>query len=578
MLLSYPHNSKSTGGSSVSAKKQSFRSRSKIIHLAVASLIAGHSVSRAWADSATSLSVSSIGVQNLVGNAVARSSTYVVSVASTGETWNPPGGSTAWDNSAANFISGGVQRMYTDGTAVTFGDIGVGSVTIQSMGVSPSSTAFANNGGTYTISGGGILSGSLAKSGAGTLVLAESSNTYSGATTINGGRVVLGTDNALPTKAAVSIGASATLDENGHAQSLGTVTLSGGTLTSGNGTGSISATSIAVNGTSTSTLAGVLSTVNTFGITAGTGTVDLDVEANAVNTTRLSFAGTGTVLLNGDNTNSVGFSFGPGMNVIAGNRNAFGPTVAPGGYYSFGTNLSTDTLMASSALTGSNAIVGNFNLLSNLTLAGNYPIEFAGIILQESSPITLTVNIPTTISGTLELAGNTNGYVEGFTVAGSGNLTLLTHTAISGIFTIADTTMVLGPNASVYAKSGIVLDTSTAPTSLTLMSATDLNSSSPLSVTGGTKYQATIALASGTTSVKTLSVNGFVIPAGVYGPGNNVLRADGLTLTGPADAYLQVLSVVPEPGALACLPLSAMILFRRRRRLGQIAETLTAWS
>jgi autotransporter-associated beta strand protein len=149
-------------------------------------------------------------------------------------TWNNAGGASpsdgkTWDiGNNNNWNNGTKATVYTDGAIVTFNDSNNGhyAVTLNTM-VSPGSVTF-NSSGNYTISGsGGIAgSGSLTKLGTSTLTL-STINTFTGGTIVNAGSLVVGTTGALPDSS---------------------VSITGGTLQLGTGTGVAQMTSLSISG------------------------------------------------------------------------------------------------------------------------------------------------------------------------------------------------------------------------------------------------------------------------------------------------------------------------------------------
>ncbi len=109
-------------------------------------------------------------------------------------TWSGGLNANAWDAATTSnwkLATANDQKFYNFDT-VTFDDTGVGGTVTLAGTVSPGSTT-VNAAQNYTFTGaGGIASGSLTKSGTGTLVL-DTTNAYAGTTTITGGKVQVGT-------------------------------------------------------------------------------------------------------------------------------------------------------------------------------------------------------------------------------------------------------------------------------------------------------------------------------------------------------------------------------------------------
>lgn len=148
--------------------------------------------------------------------------------------------------------------------SVYFGDI---NISLSTTNKSMTFTGSGNVGVTGVIAnGGGSLAGSIIKSGSGTLTLSGNS-TYGGLTTINGGTLAYGSDNALGSGGITIDGG--TLDIGSYSDTVGAVTLVSGNI-SGT-TGVLTGTSYAVeNGTISASLGGTGSMTKTTG-----GTVNL---------------------------------------------------------------------------------------------------------------------------------------------------------------------------------------------------------------------------------------------------------------------------------------------------------------
>ncbi len=130
--------------------------------------------------------------------------------------------SDTWDDATTNFSGLSFDGVKALTNRVCFADtdaagnaVAATNVTVQAAGVTGAHVLFQNETLTYTLSDGGTngIFGaySLKKSGAGALVIGGT-NTYSGGTTVNGGRLVLA-NRTLP-GGTVAIGTGATLEYN----------------------------------------------------------------------------------------------------------------------------------------------------------------------------------------------------------------------------------------------------------------------------------------------------------------------------------------------------------------------------
>ena len=174
---------------------------------------------------------------------------------------------------------------------------------------------------------GNVISGTgaLTKSGTGVLTL-SGANTYTGLTTVSGGTLAYGVNNALNTGNVTVNGG--TLDLSTFSDTVGTVT-----LTSGN-----------INGTS-----GVLSSTGTFEMQSGS------VSAILGGTSALNKTGAGTVTLSGANTYTGTTTVSAGTLTLSGNRTVN----TTGGYTVGGTGTQTLNIQAGNYGIGGDFIVGN---------------------------------------------------------------------------------------------------------------------------------------------------------------------------------------------------------------------------
>ena len=182
----------------------------------------------------------------------------------------------AWDSASTNFTSGGSATAFADTDKVTF-DNAVGGIITLSGSLAPTSVKVSAPSGTFTFSGSTatdkITGGtSIAKSGAGTLVL-TSANDFTGGLTITGGTVQVDGAGRLGTGGISLNGAGATLVStsssavamSGNALSVGA---SGGTINTG--ANDLTLGALTTSGMLTKTGAGSL-TVGTVTSNTGTG-------------------------------------------------------------------------------------------------------------------------------------------------------------------------------------------------------------------------------------------------------------------------------------------------------------------
>lgn len=121
----------------------------------------------------------------------------------------------AWDADSVNWNVGGCLGAFDGGDHVRFDGGTRTNVTVAGAGVSPGSVVFTNATGRFTLSGGSVNGGGgLAKFRAGEVRLAAA-NAYTGPTTVQGGRLIVGANQALGTAASgttVQSGAAVVLE------------------------------------------------------------------------------------------------------------------------------------------------------------------------------------------------------------------------------------------------------------------------------------------------------------------------------------------------------------------------------
>jgi len=130
-------------------------------------------------------------------------------------TWDGQADRTTWNTSAGNWnYNSNSASTYADPDFVTFDDTAPANATSISLNttVSPYLVTVNSNTNNYTISGSGAIAGkaNIVKLGPSTLTI-STKNSFSGGTTVNAGKLIVGAQNALSTDSPLSINGSATV-------------------------------------------------------------------------------------------------------------------------------------------------------------------------------------------------------------------------------------------------------------------------------------------------------------------------------------------------------------------------------
>jgi len=331
------------------------------------------------------------------------------------------GSSNLGNATSAVTISGGGDLSYTGASAsYTRGftiNSGVGEVdntanntlTIATGGVVTSSGATFKVGGTKntTVSAAITGAGGVTMGGTGTLVLSSTSNTYSGATTVASG--------TLQTQAANTLGGSTstsaltmtggTLDMDGNAQAVGSITGTGTSITS----------------TASGTFS--LTTGNDNTSTSYSGTI-LVGSSTAFSLTKV---GTGTQTLTGTNTYTGGTNINGGiLNFTTGGISTSGNVTFGGGTLQYGTSTTTDISSRLKNSTTGSISIDNVN--NNVTFGSAIDTSNTdGMVVNCSGTGTLTLSGTNTFTGGLTIDSGTVESLndtEAFGGSGSGTVTL----------------------------------------------------------------------------------------------------------------------------------------------------------
>ena len=340
-------------------------------------------------------------------------------------------------------------NTYSGATTISAGTLQLGNGTIDGS-ISNSTTIIDNAALVYNLVGSqtysNVISGSgtLTKTGIGTLIL-SGANTYSGGTTLNtGGTLALGNKSALGAGALNVSGAStiqAMIDLSGANRLLNNITEAG---------------NLTVNGSQNLELAGVFTSSGAAGRTltvanSATTTLSSNVYLAPDNTTArgLTLDGAGAVVVTGNIANN---NFGNTLaSALTINNAAAVVTLSGSNTYSGATTLSAGTVRVNStnAFGASSLVSMNGVTLDNttgaaITNANNNPISlganntFTGTkdLNLGTGAVTLTATRTWTVNaGTLTLGGVVSGTGFGVTKLGAGALTLSAANAYTGVTT-----------------------------------------------------------------------------------------------------------------------------------------------
>ena len=427
-----------------------------------------------------------------------------------GSTWN-----NTQNNSGNNWNNNGAYDYFYEADNVTFNDTGAPNHTVTLTTVNSPGSVTINTGSTYIFNGSGSIAGSGALTITGGTLDLGTANTYSGGTNINAGTTLQEeVSSALPSTGTVTL--SGTLDLNGNNQSIASLA----------GTGTIEGSAV-----TTGTLTFSNSSSLAFGGSIG---------ATSANNLNLNVSGGGTVTLSGTNTYAGTTTVSSGA-LIASSNSALGNSTSSTGGLVMSSNGIVDFTSATpsiAALTGSS---GNSIVLGNaaggsattLTITGagaGAATTFAGVISNANA--SNTVGNVTVSGGNLTLSG-VNTYTGATTITsgtlnlagtlGSGGGTAITN---DGTFTETSTGLISGTSTLTNAAGTTTLANANTFIGITLVSGGILALGNSLAL-----QDSTLNLGGGTLSFGTLTA---ATVAGLTGSGNLALtntNSAAVTLT-----------------------------------------------
>ena len=307
-----------------------------------------------------------------------------------GGAWNMYWGGSAsgtWNTTAATWLqnnTGTAQAFVAGDNAYLPAAV---DLVVDAAGISAGTVNVTNSSGTVSLSGGAVAAGTLAKSGAGTLVLSGSNSFVSGGS-ITGGRVVVGSAGAIGSNAV-------TVDAATLAVATGTLSTP---LTAGTG-------GMTLENATTATVSGIISGGSSSRVTkTGAGTLALSGSFGAQNTAPLELdLLAGSAVLSGPQKNIGGDGVVSNWNIpvslSGGTLMLHGGTITGTGTVSIdgvgtviasrldrGTAVVTNDIVLTQSLTGSSAngtnrltLAGNLSGAGGLSLVGNGPKQLDGV-------------------------------------------------------------------------------------------------------------------------------------------------------------------------------------------------------
>jgi autotransporter-associated beta strand protein len=486
-------------------------------------------------------------------------------------------GSGALTKSGTNSLNLTAANTYTGGTTITAGTL----TALNASGSATGSGTVTINGGALQIGGGGTVgsvagnvvnnaslifarsdnltyggvvsgSGSLSKSGAGTLTL-TGQNTYGGNTTVSGGTLEIDVANALPTTTLLSLATGSILDVDANQTVAGFFGASGLGATLDLATGVTFTVAMPVANTTT-TFAGSVTGGGVFAV---------------------SGAGGDVVNLTGSVTNTGGTLVGNGATLIIGTGGTVsGPiTTTTGSVLTF-NNTGTQTL--SNTITGSGGIsvtTGITTLSGNNTYSGPTSITGGKLLLTGSNTGggTITVGNGAVFGGT----GFTNGPLVlngGSAVspgASPGILTVGATTFAGGArfaFEINSTTAAPGVGWDLLSISGALTITATPANPFIIdLTSLDLSNNAALLTNFNNTGTYSWQFVSTTGGVTGFNTGSFQYNASQF---QNSLGAGHFFVSESSGNLFLNFTPVPEPStyALLALGLGVIVVLSRRRR------------
>jgi fibronectin-binding autotransporter adhesin len=411
---------------------------------------------------------------------------------------------------------------------------GAAGATVTNSGTSDA--ILTNQGASSTFSGS-ITDGTTAKTGltqnsSGNTLTLGGANTYSGPTTVQAGTLMSGATNAFSAASVTTVNAGGILDLGGFAQTINSVSLTGGTIRDGSLTGAIGSTGGTVNGIggaaslTTTARTTTLQGTNTYtGATNVNGGTLIGGAANAFSAASATTVAGGATLDLGGFNQTVSSLAGAGAVTNGGTSGAVLTNVGPSSTFSGRiTNGATNTtgLTENSAgntltLSGTNTYSGPTTVEAGSSILATGTLKLAAIVLQgNGASITATGGGKiASAADAIEFLGGTNqtAFFDSFDISTQSHDIVFADPSMATI-TFNNSTVDAGTGYLLDATGGSIITFNASASTLTGAMATDAVSTSNVNLSNGTVWSLT-----GPSNVTNLAVTNSAIAFAPPGTG-----------------------------------------------------------